>query len=167
MDKLKEKSFIIWCVGAGLILLGCILPFASTLGISVNYISGDGKLVLIFIAVGTVLLYLKKELYGMVSSLLGALLYLFDFFKTVSSGYSTIGAYTILVGFLVLAFVAFLEKDKILSGKNGKNNMNQMNGNMMNNGMNNMNQMNGNMMNNDMNNMNQMNDNNMSNNMMN
>ena len=68
MEKLAKYRVFIGIGGCLLAIIGCFLPWASVLGISVNFIDGDGKILLVCAIVSAILIYFKKDKFSLISS---------------------------------------------------------------------------------------------------
>ena len=99
MDMLKQNSKYIGYGGCALAALGTFLPLvtSSALGVSVAYISGDGKILLVLAVVAAVLMYLKKDMYSLIPSAICALLLLIVATKGASFGLAY-GFFVMLLG---------------------------------------------------------------------
>ena len=124
MDFIKKNCMWITIAGCALVLIGCFLPLAkvSVLGFSqaVNYIDGDGVIVLIAIIVSAVLAFLKKEKISLISTGIATIVTLYDAINVshvtrssslggVSLG---IGFWIILIGLIIAIVLPLLPKNK-------------------------------------------------------
>ena len=110
----KNNSQYLGLGGCALAIIGCFLPFASTsiLGLTVNYIDGDGKILLIAMIISAVLIFLKKEKISLIPTCIGGVLFLIDAFKALTSSYINIGIgiIVILIGLICAIVFPFLKK---------------------------------------------------------
>ncbi len=124
MDFIKKNRMWIGIGACVAVVIGCFLPFASVsaFGISqsVNFIEGDGKIVLITAVISGVLLYLqngKYQKYSWISSAIGLFITLYD----AANGSKKIGGLLdlhmgigftiILLGFIVAIVVPFIKSE--------------------------------------------------------
>lgn len=103
----KKYIDIIGCIVA---IVGCILPFASQLGITVKYIDGDGKIFLITTIITAVLVYLEKEKISLIPTILSALIFSVTVFNYLQSSgiHIEIGFILIILGLIAQIAVPFL-----------------------------------------------------------
>lgn len=107
MDFIKKNCMWITIAGCALVLIGCFLPFAkvSVLGFSqaVNYIDGDGVIVLIAIIVSAVLVFLKKEKISLISTGIATIVTLYDAINVSHvTGSSSLGGVSLGIGFWII-----------------------------------------------------------------
>ena len=112
MDFLVKNRKYIGLGGCVLTIIGCFLPFVNALGISIDYIAGDGKLLSIAMVVSAVLICLKKDKNSLISSCIGGLIFLFSAFKVLgTSGVNMgIGLIVIFIGLICVIAYPFLKK---------------------------------------------------------
>ena len=114
MDFLVKNRQYVGYLGCALATVGCFLPFASVLGISVSYMSGNGKILLVAMIISAVLMYMKKEKASLIPSCIGALIFLNNAFKVIGmSGASLgIGIIVIFIGLAgAIAYPFLVEKN--------------------------------------------------------
>ena len=124
MDFIKKNHMWIGIAACGAAILGCFLPFATVsafgLSESVNFIDGDGKLVLIAAVISGVLLYLqngKYQKFSWISSAIGLFITLYDASnvgKKMSGLVNThmgIGFTIIMLGFIVAIIIPFIKSE--------------------------------------------------------
>ena len=107
MDFIKKNCMWITIAGCALVLIGCFLPFAkvTVLGFSqaVNYIDGDGVIVLIAIIVSAVLVFLKKEKISLISTGIATIVTLYDAINVSHvTGSSSLGGVSLGIGFWII-----------------------------------------------------------------
>ena len=107
MDFIKKNCMWITIAGCALVLIGCFLPFAkvSVLGFSqaVNYIDGDGVIVLIAIIISAVLVFLKKEKISLISTGIATIVTLYDAINVSHvTGSSSLGGVSLGIGFWII-----------------------------------------------------------------
>ena len=124
MDFLKRNHKWIGIVGCVVVLIGCFLPFVSVslFGVtqSVNYMTGDGKLVLVAIIVSAILILLGKEKFSLISSIIAAVIVLYDVINGASQFGSLglggisfgIGLWVIIIGLVLTIASVFLKEKK-------------------------------------------------------
>lgn len=115
MDFLKENKMYIGIGGCILAIIGCFLPFLnSSLGISINYISGNGKILLVTMVISAILIYLKKDKISLISSCVGGIVFLYNAFNVLSSNSISagIGLILIFIGLVCAIACPFLNDKK-------------------------------------------------------
>ncbi len=112
MKKIKEMSNIIGLVGCGLIILGCFLPWVTVMGISINYIIGDGQFVVGLTIVAVILIILKKGFWELIPTIISCILFINTTSKmlmNVTRNFS-VGFYLILIGLILTLIYPFLAR---------------------------------------------------------
>jgi len=114
MELLRKNRKAIALVGCLLIILGCFLPFASAMGISIDYATGDGKLVIIAIVVTAILIFLKKEKITLIPSLIAVAIFVNTTINMIQIEEASLalGFYVILIGLIaIIAYPFLIEKN--------------------------------------------------------
>lgn len=105
MEFIKKYKNYIGIFGCILVVIGCILPFVGAYGIFLRYIDGtNGIIVLILSIVSAILFFIKYEKYSLISSIVAAIIYVYNFCKIISlSGASLgIGFFMVLIGLIIM-----------------------------------------------------------------
>lgn len=118
MSFLRKNAKLIGLIGCLVAIIGCFLPYASVLGISVKFASDgkDGIIVVVLFIISIILMLLKKEKWSLIPSILGVAINIYDGLNV--SDISTlvqleIGFYVVLVGSFVAIVAPFLtQKDE-------------------------------------------------------
>ncbi len=116
-----NKNEIIGYIGCIIAGLGLFLPFLEVLTIGVNFIEGDGKIVLVGLIICAIFIFAKMPIITLVASLLCVAITGYDLFNAFSevdfSSVVQIGVGTYIIGVgLTLIIIS-----SILQIKNNKN----------------------------------------------
>lgn len=104
MQKIGTAQIVGW-VGCLLLAGGTFLPFVGVLGFNVNYIEGDGVLVLGLAVVAAILFFVKQYTFAGVAVLLSGAICVYSVVNILSEGQGFVGlqfgVFVILIGAVV------------------------------------------------------------------
>ena len=118
MEFLKNNSKWLGLGGCLLTIIGCFLPYASVLGMSIKFASEgkDGNIVVVLLIVSAVLILLNKGKWSLIPSIIGLFISIYDGINV--SNISTlvqleIGFYVILIGLIIAIVTPFFMKKEL------------------------------------------------------
>ena len=115
MNFIKNNKKLISLCGCIMIVLGCFLPLASAYDLySINYISGDGKFVIIAIIIAAILIVLNKHKVSLIPSVVAAIFFANNTIKIaqINGVVFKLGFVLILIGFVITIVFSFINCKK-------------------------------------------------------
>lgn len=107
-----KKEKVAFLVSGGITIISLFMPIVSFLGISINFMRGDGILILILCALAMVLSYFNKNKLCLVFVALSIIVSIYDLSKLVSNEYSSAflgsGFYFLIIGLIAMLITSIL-----------------------------------------------------------
>lgn len=90
MNNKSDSRQIIGIIGSVLMIIGSFLPFASVGFLSVNYINGDGVIVLVLAIISLLVMFAKHRGFSVITTLAALCVVVYDLINMYSAAEDTI-----------------------------------------------------------------------------
>ena len=107
----KDPGTLMVFIGNVLAIIGCFMPFISFWGVTVNYIEGDGRIVLVLSIISIVLAFFKTKI-AFIPNILSLIVCFVDIsaLESFSLDFLGTGAYVIIIACIVSIIGSIISK---------------------------------------------------------